>query len=143
MTPLAISIGTEEIALILSAAGVTGAALTLAGRWQGARSTRLRVAREEGEKEQKEKDRLERLEEKFKVHLEEANQRSEELEQTSELVRTTAQTVNTLAGQVRDLTTGANQLNATMMKFFTDAMTKGLVLKPVGMADLPEEKRGS
>jgi hypothetical protein len=101
--PMAITIGKDEAALLIAATIATVGIMTLAGRWSGSRATRLRLAREEGEREQKDKDRLAMVEEGLREHLSEVVPLVKEFQDYKVLSEKTALNVDHLAEKVTSL----------------------------------------
>jgi hypothetical protein len=101
--PMAITVGKDEAAILIAATGATVGIMTLLARWSGSRATRLRLAREEGEKEQKGKDRLEGVESDLKEHLDEVNPLIKEFQDYKLLTERTAQNVAHLADKVSEV----------------------------------------
>lgn len=124
MHPLAVTIGATEAAIIISFVGVLLGGATLFGRWSKTRTDAIKQAREDGEKEQKEENRIARLEDEIKV----AREQRDRFGKYEVLVQTTATSVDkmredmeTLHESYKDLlreTRESNRLNRELLNRF-------------------------
>jgi len=98
-----ISIGKEEALIMIGLAGVAASAFTVVGRWSGRRAARIEEARREAKREQKDQDRIERLEQWRWAHTEETEPLKKQFQEYREITQATTLNVEHLATRVEDL----------------------------------------
>jgi len=111
---MAIAVGKEELLIIIGATGAASALLTVLGRWSGRRAARIEAAKDEAKKEQKEIDRLERLEQWRAAHTDQTEPLIEEFRDYRSLVQKTALNVEHLTARVRELVDSNRQVLGEM-----------------------------